>query len=67
MGLSLPIPYIYTCHYIKSKKEYLSIKIIKTKKIIIKLISYDEVCEIARTAPIKEYIELENHSINIKI
>ena len=65
MGLSLPIPYIYTCHYIKSKKEYLSIKIIKTKKI--KLTSYDEVCEIARTAPIKEYIELENHSIKINI
>ena len=56
-----------TCHFIKSKKKYLYLKIIKTKKIIIKLISYDEVCEIARTALIKEYIELENHSININI
>jgi len=50
------MPYIYT--FIKSKKEFLSLKIINIKKIIIKSISNDEVCEIARTAPIKEYIEL---------
>ena len=56
-----------TCHFTKSKKEYLLLKIIKTKEIIIKLIAYDEVCEIARTAPIKEYIELKNQSININI
>jgi len=56
-GFNINPYHIYTCHFIKSKKEYLSLKIINTKKIIINLTSYDKVCEIARTASIKEYIK----------
>jgi len=53
--------------FINSLKAYVSLKIIKTKIIIINLTSYENVWSTTRTDPIIEYIELEDHPINKNI